>query len=146
MVWVLGFFLFFKERLICIKNLTKTLKTFLKKFFTLGLHHHCRLELITLSLLLTLSDFHVCLCFVPALRKRKKTPDTPGSISLPETKGAYLLGVKLYLGHSTQMKMHSEEFCSISFYSLLSNPFFSLSSRSAAPMGSTIEKVSVVKS
>lgn len=65
---LLGCF-FFRERLI----FNKTWKTSLKKlFFTLGLRHRCSLKVITLTLLSTLTESHVCLCLIPALRKRKE--------------------------------------------------------------------------
>lgn len=123
-LWFL--FCFFKERLICIKNF---IKTSLKKHFYFCLCYHCSLINFAVDL-----NWAACLpLFCSSTEeKEKKTLDTPGSISLLETK--QLLGVKLYLCHNSQVKMHSEEFCSISFFSLLSNAFFPLSSRHAAPM------------
>lgn len=87
---------------------------------------------------MTWTEFHVSLCFIPVLGKRKNTPDTPGRIFLPETK--HLLGVKLYLCHNSQMKMHSEEFYFMSFFSLLSNLCFPLSFRQAAPRVSQLNQ------
>lgn len=139
--WFLGFLgermfgVFLKKDWSAIK-LNKDI--FENTFFTLGLHHHFSLKVITLTLLLTLTELHVCLCFIPALRKRKKFQILQEVFPYQRQSNFWESNIV------TNENAFWRVLFRVSFLSFQIQ-FFSLSSRHAVPMGSTIESVSVVE-